>query len=214
MQSVLVGKVPVKQGDKFGKRTVSGIPFFIRRSGGHRVSVCVAECECGHLAVVEVNELRRERGGKRCMRCGAERLRTHGECHTTLYKKWAGIKRRCWNKNDRRYPDYGGRGIDICKEWHAFPAFKAWAESNGYAPGLEIDRIDNDRNYEPSNCRWATHTEQARNKRTNVWIEAFGERKLLADWGRDSRCPVDWRVLRKRLLRGWEPERAITAQPS
>ena len=93
----------------------------------------------------------------------------HGQTHTRLFKIWARIKVRCYNKTNPRYNDWGGRGIIVCDEWRDnFKIFQDWAFNNGYSDNLSIDRIDNDGNYEPNNCRWATKEVQARNTR-KIW---------------------------------------------
>ena len=84
---------------------------------------------------------------------------------TKLYRLWESIKARCYNSKRKDYPNYGGRGITVCKEWFCFDVFKNWALENGYNPGLEIDRINNDGIYCPDNCRFVTHSENNRNKR-------------------------------------------------
>lgn len=139
---------------------------------------------------------------------------SHGDAHrgkqTRLYRIWCAMKTRCENPNFPRYCDYGGRGIVICADWNLFPHFKAWALASGYADKLTIDRIDNNGPYAPENCRWATFTEQARNKRNNTWLVAFGENKKVVDWVNDARCVVDYSNLRSRLHEKWESERALT----
>ena len=82
-----------------------------------------------------------------------------------LYGTWASLKHRCLNKNDKSYKYYGGRGITLCEEWLDYEPFLAWSVKNGYQKGLTIDRINNDGNYEPSNCRWTTWTVQNAFKR-------------------------------------------------
>lgn len=83
-----------------------------------------------------------------------------------LYHRWKGMKRRCYDKNFEQYKDYGGRGIFVCEEWlYSFRNFYDWAMSHGFSEELEIDRIDNDGNYEPDNCRWVTHKVNANNRK-------------------------------------------------
>lgn len=136
----------------------------------------------------------------------------HGQIGTRLYNIWNGMKQRCHNENSTSYDNYGGRGIVVCDEWrNSFTSFFRWAESTAYDDTLSIDRIDNDGNYEPSNCRWATWEQQNNNRRSSRWVDAFGERRTIQDWTRDPRCKVGKRGLAKRLNRGWPAEEAITA---
>ena len=119
------------------------------------------------------------------------------------------MRSRCLNQNAHEYNNYGGRGIVICGEWLAdFDNFADWAFESGYAEGLTIDRINNDGNYEPDNCRWITKGEQNRNKRTNVMIEYKGEKKCIRDWYRELNLP--YCAIRKRIARGWSAEKAFT----
>ena len=91
---------------------------------------------------------------------------------TRLYSIWSGLKGRCNNPNDPRYDRYGGRGISVCEEWNtSFQSFYDWAISNGYSEDLTIDRIDNDGNYEPTNCKWSTSKEQCNNRSSNINIK-------------------------------------------
>lgn len=127
----------------------------------------LCRCDCGAESVAYAGNLR---SGK-TKSCGCNQNngasgRTHGLSDSAPeYKTWAGIKRRCFNKNDKAYPAYGGSGITVCDRWST--SFEAFFSDMGPKPGPEysIDRIDGTRGYEPGNCRWATDTQQARNRR-------------------------------------------------
>jgi hypothetical protein len=123
---------------------------------------------------------------------------------------------RCTNPNVVTWPRYGGRGITVCDEWRTYEPFRAWAVANGYDPALSLDRVDNDGDYEPGNCRWTTRRAQANNRRQGAvaprprFVEAWGETRRLYEWAADPRCVVSYVALKKRLRRGWTPERAMT----
>lgn len=123
---------------------------FEARTGG-LLSGVPASCGCGQ----------RDAAAKACL----DRS-THGQRNTRLYVIWRAMRSRCSNPKVINWLLYGGRGISVCAEWLSFPVFSQWALSNGYADRLSIDRINCDGNYEPANCRWATPTEQALNRRT------------------------------------------------
>jgi hypothetical protein len=101
-----------------------------------------------------------------------------------LYKVWLAMKQRCTNPNNAHWADYGGRGIMLCGPWHTFEGFYAdmW---EGYATGLTLERIDNDKGYARDNCRWATRAEQTRNNRRNVWVTFRGKTQVLQDWAKE-----------------------------
>lgn len=101
----------------------------------------------------------------------------HGETKTRLYNIWQHMRRRCFSPANKRYKYYGRRGITVCPEWSDFLTFKAWALANGYAEDLSIDRIDNDADYTPENCRWATQKQQNRNYSRNRIVSWRGK-----DW--------------------------------
>lgn len=132
----------------------------------------------------------------------------HGQRGTRLYQIWIMMRARCNNPKDHSgYADYGGRGITICPEWGKFTVFYEWATANGYSDDLTIDRIDNDGNYEPGNCRWANWVEQANNKRNNRFIVINNEKKTLSQWCNQFEFPYGRAIAR--LNRGWSPERTF-----
>ena len=124
-----------------------------------------------------------------------------------LYKVHENIKSRCNNKNDRNYPNYGGRGITYDRKWQTYKGFLEDMGST-WKPGLSIDRIDNNGNYCKENCRWATRKEQNNNRRTNRHIEFNKETKTLIEWVRYLGLNESRTVMR--LQRGWSVEDAFT----
>lgn len=133
----------------------------------------------------------------------------HGICYTKLYRIFSGMKTRCYGKTSKPYKNYGGRGIKIHQEWlDDVSLFFDWAMKNGYEEGLEIERIDNDGNYEPDNCRFATRVEQANNRRTNKFIEYNGIRLTVSQWS--AKLGMSRHGVKGRLNKGWSIERALT----
>lgn len=200
-------------GERFGRLVVmTGVE---ERYQGTRAVEC--RCDCGTERLFLLHNLC---AGK-SLSCGClwdERRGTgqwkHGDCGTRLHALWLGIRQRCRDPKLRIFRYYGGRGITICPEWEgSYEAFRDWAKANGFADDLEIDRIDNNGNYEPRNCRFVTKTENLRNKRTNRLMTAFGETKCLSAWATDPRCVVKYGTLWFRLNKGWGPEEALTRNP-
>lgn len=153
--------------------------------------------------------------------------KTHGKRYTRLYRVWMGMKMRCYNTNNKSYPDYGGRGIYICDEWletgpgnPGFMNFYNWAYANGYydQPSeisqkdiLTIDRIDVNGPYAPWNCRWITRYKQGSNKTNNVYItDVTGENITISSFNRKYKKKDDHYVL-KRRNRGWSDAAIIYA---
>lgn len=136
---------------------------------------------------------------------------THGLSKHPLYSVWAGIKRRCFNKRDKHYHDYGGRGITMCDQWmNDFKSFYDWAIDK-YQKGLFIDREDVNGNYEPSNCRFVTVKFSNRNTRVNTYIEFRGETKCMAEWA--EVLGLNYKKLSQRINRDkWPIERALTTK--
>jgi hypothetical protein len=149
-----------------------------KQSGTFAQWLC--RCEgCGTERVVVGGSLRLGRS-RSCGGCGRVK---HGHCRnyrsTRIYEVWRSMMQRCHNPNHPAYAHYGGRGICVCERWHSFVNFLV--DMGEPAPGLSIDRINNDGNYEPGNCRWATHSEQMRNRRPQKKLRIkLGDPKILA----------------------------------
>ncbi len=195
-------------GTRFGRLVVVG-------DGGranddtHRAWLC--RCDCGNVKPVLPSSLR----GGRTRSCGCLRREvssvvslTHGKTHTPEYGAWGRMLGRCRNPNSPDYPDYGARGITVCARWESFENFYA---DMGPRPSKKhsLDRRDNNGNYEPSNCRWASPRQQAGNKRSNVWIEYGGKRMIIEDWAAETGLPRT--TLEQRVKRGWSDELTVTA---
>ena len=145
-------------------------------------------CECGIERDVKISSL--INGSSKS--CGClhrenliKRITKHGFVHEPLYKSWKRMIKRCYDENNASYCDYGKRGIQVCEEWrNDYLSYKNWSLENGYKEDLSLDRINNDGNYEPINCRWADLITQANNKRNNVFIEYDGKRLTVSQWAR------------------------------
>lgn len=167
----------------------------------------LCKCDCGEEVVARTSHL--NSGGTQSCGCyNKEKSVTHGGCQTRLYGVYNNIKQRCYNSNNTQYKDYGGRGIRICEEWKVFSSFENWAHLNGYEDTLSIDRIDNDGDYCPENCKWSTFKEQANNKRNNRYITFNGETRSLAEWS--DKTGINYGTLKDRLNTGWTIEEALT----
>jgi len=110
------------------------------------------------------------------------RFKKHGYSLDPIYPIWTNMIARCNKPQKEHYERYGGRGIKVCDEWHDVSIFAEWAYSHGYEPGLQIDRINNDGNYCPSNCRFVTHKQNSRNTSINKYLTINGETRCLSEW--------------------------------
>ena len=201
-----MGGVRISAGDKFGLLTARAMTYRLSKSGRKR-SHWVCDCECGGEAVVDSGNLRN--GNTRwCLCCSADHKSKHKTTHghtqrrapTKEYRTWQGIKKRILNPNDKRYPDYGGRGLDMSPIWR--DSFEAFLDDMGQPPSKrhQIDRIDNDKGYWPENCRWADLYEQGANKRNSVLIEWHGQTKTLSEWCRHTGVAYD--TAKRRMYSG------------
>ncbi len=183
---------------------------FSHVKNGHACWTCL--CECGKETVAVGNDLLN--GHKKS--CGCLRkeslsaiLSKHNLTTHPLYGVWRTMRQRCYNSNNKQYPYYGYRGIQVCSEWKTdFLSFFNWALSSGYEKGLSIERIDNNANYCPENCKWATHLSQCNNQRSNIQVLYHGVLQPFA-----ALFNGDIRRRRKVMQRinklGWDADRAI-----
>lgn len=199
-------------GTTFGKLVVLGPSS--RRCGGHRIWKCL--CACGNITLVKTGNLKN--GHSTSCGCYSREITsrtnsTHHMSKTRVYKVWGAMLRRCYSPRAVRYNRYGGRGIKVCLRWHSFVNFY---EDMGEPPAgtrMTLDRINNDGDYSPENCRWATWIQQANNKSNNITrfkvcaITCEGVTKPLREWSSITGISIE--ILYHRLYRGWSPERAL-----
>lgn len=202
-------RLVIASGTRFGRWVVVGEAA--HRGRARTFSVV---CECGATGRVALTDLRS--GQSRscgCLNREVARIasRRHGETvngkMSAEYRTWRGIWRRCTDTTFIGYRDYGGRGISVCERWALFANFLA---DMGRRPSRNhsIDRIDNDADYGPDNCRWATRSEQGRNKRSNRLLEARGRTLPLAAWCEETGLKPD--TITERIRRGWSVDRALS----
>lgn len=197
-------------GQKFGRWTV------VRRSTNTRQGqtrwLCL--CECGSEDIV-VSVVLRDGRSQSCGCLKSEktigRSRKHGHSHagriSPTYHSWSGMKNRCTNTSDFKYPDYGGRGIKVCDRWKDFVNFLA---DMGERPkGTTIDRKNVNGDYEPDNCVWSTSKVQGRNKRNVTSVTVDGITRCVPEWAEVTGIPRS--VIDYRLRHGWSPQRAVSA---
>lgn len=193
-------------GQKFGRWTALE---YRPKNKGRSYYLC--KCECGKEKEVAASIMKN--GDSKSCGClnaevAAKRMTKHGQYLTPEYRTWQDIIKRCHNPKTKCYPRYGGRGIKVCERWRN--SFENFIEDMGKKPSPKhsIERRENNGDYEPSNCHWATNEEQVRNKRTNVFLEWNGKRMIVADWAKE--IGVDQFTLYARISNGWSTERALT----
>lgn len=195
-----MGKFIDLLGQKFGRLTV------IERMPNNKRKQAVWKClcDCGNEVIVEAGHLRS--GHSQSCGCygrqrSAEYHTTHGMKGTKLFSVYGTMKGRCYNPSDPKYKRYGARGITICDEWLNNPkSFFEWALKNGYQEGLSIDRIGNDGNYCPENCRWVDSFTQANNKSNNIIVEHNGVAMTPRGWA--TFLGINYSAIKSRVYRG------------
>ena len=188
-------------GLRFGRLTV------IRFLGG-RGYRWECRCDCGKKHSVQRGNLI----SRQVLSCGCqwlESIRTHNSSKTSEYSTWLGMRSRCGNKKNDGYFNYGGRGIKVCKRWQVFENF---LEDMGLRPTPQhtLERKNNNGNYSPSNCRWATRKAQLRNTRRTIKITAFGKTQCLSDWAVELK--ISKGTLYQRYEYGW-PTKDLLGMP-
>lgn len=204
-----MGKKAIDLTDKtFGRLTV------IKRVPPHKKSHCaywLCRCECG--TYIEARGSSLIQGHTTSCGCYLKELRKkmntkHNGYGTRLYNIWQGMKRRCYNIDDKDYHNYGKRGIIVCEEWRDdFANFQLWAIKNGYTNLLTIDRINNNGNYEPSNCRWISMEEQNNNKRNTRFVTYNEETHPVSYWLKKQN--ISKSCFYGRIKEGWNDLEAL-----
>lgn len=207
-----MGGKHLQPGERFGSLILDEKTHKTSRSGRVR-SHWLCLCDCGNQCEVDSGNLRNG-NTTRCPLCATRErgrrfaaMATHGKSRSRIYNIWCKVKERVMNPDSPRYPDYGGRGIDMCPKWAE--SFEAFYADMGEPPTAvhQIERVENDKGYWPDNCVWANRREQAANKRNNVVISARGETKILAEWSRET--GLKERTIANRLKHGWSPNDAL-----
>ena len=195
--------------DLTGKRFARLIVIEKAKSINNGIVIWKCKCDCGNETFVRGNNLKT--GAVKS--CGCLKKISHTQKHnmskTKIYRTWASMKNRCCNPNTQYFKNYGGRGINVCKEWmESFESFRNWAYTNGYSDDLTIERIDNNGNYCPENCTWIPLSEQAKNRRNGYSITYKNKTQNLKSWC--DELNLDYKMIHNRIYKlNWSFERAI-----
>lgn len=196
----------MKKGDRIGELTLHSS----RLVGSARRRYWLCRCSCGKIHSVRQDALLS--GATRS--CGhlqkeyaltGDAHRTHGMSETPIWHTWKSMLRRCEEVGHKDYPNYGGRGITVCEEWHTFENF--YADMGDKPEGMSIERTRNNEGYNPNNCVWATKKVQARNTRNTHYVIVGGRRVSLAEAVEGSGVP--YHTAKSRIYRGWTSQQAL-----
>ena len=203
-------RITLTPGQRFGRLTVLPDLPKVAPDGKNLLWPCICDCGSAHWATGP----NLTRGAIRSCGCLRREIdanspnKTHGLSHRVPeYTVWAQMRNRCLKAHDPGYPGYGGRGITLCEAWGDFGVFYRDMGPRP-SPDHTLDRIDNNGPYSPENCRWATPTEQARNRRSNRLLTLNGRTLTLAEWGEVTGIPRA--LLSTRIRRGWSDQEALT----
>ena len=211
---VMGRRIEVKAGDKYGRLTVvQEVDAVVSPSNGKKYRRVLFQCECGETAVRRLEAVRSGASAS----CGCLQRETsreigkrtkHGMTNSSTYLSWCMMKQRCYNTKDSSYEQYGGRSIAVCSRWRQ--SFEAFFEDMGERPSdCTLERLDVDGDYEPTNCVWATSTEQARNRRSNVMLTFRGKTMCISAWS--EQCGIPRKTLEKRISQyNFTVEQALT----
>lgn len=175
---------------------------------GNKGMIYSFKCDCGNYKNISGAQVRSGKASScGCLRSEmtSKKNTTHGHAGTPEYETWQGMKNRCCNKNAPVYKNYGGRGITLCDKWQTFEGF---LEDMGKRPnGCTLERLDNNKGYEKSNCVWATIEQQARNTRQNKFITFNGETLCMTDWAKKTGIPYP--TIQDRRRKGLSPSEIL-----
>lgn len=205
-------------GQRFGRlKVIKQGETFVSQSGRRRVRWW-CKCRCGFSKLVLGESLKagsttscgcrkRETGRENAIKRRGTHVKAVRDTEIPEYRIWCGMRQRCYDQNCRSYPDYGGRGIRVCKRWRK--SFKKFLKDMGERPSPkhQIDRKENDGGYRPDNCRWATKTEQMNNRRNSVFITLDGITKSVRQWEKAKGLPL--KTVFQRMSRGWTARKSI-----
>ena len=211
-------KIKDSVGTKIGKLVIIGISH--KENSGITFARC--KCDCGNIIDIVPSQL----FNNQVKSCGCSKRENNilannkstssgnyldGRTKNPLYGTWKRMIARCEDSSANHYDRYGGRGIKVCDEWHDFWNFVKWSDSIGGRPdGYTLDRINNDGNYEPNNCRWADWKTQASNTSSNRFIEYCGKTQTIQQWALE--LGINRQTLTNRINRGWSIEKALTSK--
>lgn len=204
------GNFKDRTGEKVNRLTFLELDRVHVTPSGHRKPYWKVQCDCGSVFSVLANSV--TTGHTKSCGClhkeATSVSRTkHGESDTRLYYIWENMKKRCLNPKVEKYKNYGARGISIYEAWLDYVEFSSWAKSSGYSDELTLERIDVNGDYTPANCKWITHTEQARNRTTNKWVTIEGERYSPSELEELYNIPV--KTIYARIARGDSGESVV-----